>query len=249
MTSARSPPATLLTVPRPPAPPIPVVRTPEEQRRGKRLKRIGLLLLVVGALLFVVPGAVTSGPCAFMPCRPSTPDVGFTLTVDGRAAIETGRAASSDVQELVVLSGADPSWGESPVIWKVNRTGDIPADWSGEIVLGEVPVGFTETVPLAVPLTEGTAVAVSNGCYFSMTPVPAGPGAPGVVDTGYGELPIEEFRSTNYEFGECVPDDDPSWQRLRIVGLFGLATAALGLGCVIVAGYRYGPTSRRRGHA
>ena len=249
MTCARSPSATLLTVPIPPMPPVQVVRPPEEQRRAKRLKRIGALLLVVGVLLFVVPSAVVHGLCAFVPCSPLRPEVGFSLTEDGRTAVETGRAAAVDLQELVVMSGVDPSWGESPVIWKVERTGDVPADWSGEIVLGEVPVGFDEAVALTVPLTDGTAVGVSNGCYFSTAPVPAGPVPPGVVTLEYEQRPTDEFRATNTGFTPCAPEDDPSRPWIGASMLLGLALGAVGLACVIVAGYRYGPTTRRRGAA
>jgi hypothetical protein len=234
-----------VAVPTPVTPPLTVVPSAEQRRRERRLNRTGVLLIVVGALLFVVPAAVTSGLCAFAPCSPLLPEVGFTLSADGRTAIETGPEAAADLQEVVVMSGADPTWGEAPVIWRVERTGDVPADWSGDVVLGEAPAGFEETVALTVPLTEGTAVGVANGCYYSAAPVPAGPLAPGVVTTEFGQHPVDEFRAANGGFTQCGPEDDPARPYVMTAIVLGLVAGAAAIGCFAVASFRNGPAHGR----
>jgi hypothetical protein len=216
------------------------VRTPEERRRGKVLNRVGVLFVVVGALLAAVPAVMANGVCAFVPCDPSTPTVGFTLMPDGAPAVETGPAPAADIQEVVVLSGPDPSWHDSPVLWRVERAGDVPVGWSGEVVLGVVPEGFTETVPLTVPLSEATGVGVDNVCYGWVAPLPTGPLVSGVVTSELGRQPIEEFRAASYPFSPCRPDSD------RRPAIVGIALAVVGLVLVVVAGTRYGPVAPRR---
>ena len=240
MTSSPAPRATLLSVPIPSATPVPVVPTSARERRRKRLSRTGVLLLVAGSLLFVVPMAAAHGVCAFVPCSPLTSEIGFSATTDGRTIVETGPVTAADLQEVVVLSGADPSW-ESPVVWQVERAGDVPAGWSGEVVLGEVPEGFEETVPLTLPLTEGTAVGVSNDCYGTITSVLPGPFTPGVVTTEYDLRTVDQFHADDLGFTPCPPEHDPA----RLYAGVGLVGGAVGLVLVIVARLRYGPPPRR----
>jgi len=206
-------------------------------RHATRLFVAGAVLMVAGFLLVAVPGAARHGMCAFVPCDPMTPTIGFALTPDGRTAIETGPQVATDIQEVALSSGSDP-WDESEVIWRVERTGQVPADWSGQVVLGVVPEGFTETVPLTVPLAQAKAIGVGNVCYGSTADLPAGSLAVDAVTTGPEgpATPVDEFRASNYPFTPCVRDDDPVEQRWRRVGLVGLGLIAVGFVAFVVGG-------------
>lgn len=216
------------------------VRSPEEQRRWTVLNRSGVLLVVLGALLFALPLALEHGMYAFAPCDRFPPEIGYTVTLDGQLAVETGPMPATDIEEVVVLSGPDPSARGSRVIWSVERAGTVSAGWSGEVVLGIVPDGFRETVPLDVPLTEAVTVEVRDLCTVASAPLPDGALVPGVVRHDDCELPLDEFRAASDPFPPCTPDSGP-----HPVPFVGLALVALGLGLVVVAGLRYGPRPAR----
>ncbi len=198
---------------------------------------VGVVLMIAGLLMVAVVGAAQDGMCAFVPCDPMTPQIGFVATPDGKVAIETGPEVATDVQEVALSSGANP-WADSEVVWRVERTGQVPAGWSGQVVPGVVPEGFTETVPLTVPLTQARTVGVGNICYGSTADLPTGALAVDAVTTGpeWPAVPVDEFRASNYPFTPCVADDDPARQRWRPIGLAGVGVSAAGFVLLVVVG-------------
>jgi hypothetical protein len=189
---------------------------------------LGVVLLLVGSLTTLVSLDPGDGICRFVPCDPAVPSVGFAADPDGSIRVEVGTTAAREVDEIVVVSGADPSWRDSPVLWRIERPGGPSPGWSGSVTLGRVPDGFVETVPLTAPLTDATAVGVANACYGNLADLPAGPLPTDAVLTEYGEtVPLDDFRAGADELTPC-PGTSP-----RSPWPPGLVAAALGAGLVV----------------
>ncbi|MGY4645516.1 hypothetical protein [Cellulomonas sp. URHB0016] len=220
----------------PAAPPVTVAR---RRRPSHRWTVLGIVLLVVGSAATLVSLSPADGICRFVPCDPASPSVGFTAGTDGAVRIEFGPQAARRVDEILVVSGPDPDWTGSPVLWRAVRTGHVPDGWTGTVTLGRAPEGFVDTVPLTAPLTEATAVGVGNRCYGTLSAVPAGPLPTDAVVTQYEEVSsLDAFRAVAGDLSPC-PDTTPRrpWPP-------GLAAAALGAGTVLVVLVRRRATGR-----
>jgi len=198
------------------------------RRRWHGWSVLGVVLLVVGSLTTLISLVPGDGICRFVPCDPAVPGVAFAAEPDGAVRVEFGDDAADEVTEIFLVSGPDPSW-RSPTLWRAERTGVVPDGWSGTVVLGTTPEGFTETVPLTGDLTDATAFGIGNGCYGTIAEIPADPLPTDGVLTEWGEtLSLDAFRAEQSGLTPCTDTSSPSpWPP-------ALATAALGLAIVLV---------------
>jgi hypothetical protein len=193
------------------------------------------VLLVAGPIAAVAPPvSAAGGICAVVPCDPVTPTVGFLAAPDGGVLVETGPRTAARMKGLTLYSG--DLWDDSsPVLWRIERTGPVPKDWSGEVELGHVPAGFTETVPLTVSLRSASGVGVDNGVYQGTSVLPhAGLRADDVTyDDGDGSFDVsrvEAFRAADVSFSTPPPTRLPPLDpRGGVIALAGVALLVLRL--------------------
>jgi hypothetical protein len=179
---------------------------------------IGVAMFALGAVLFVVPTVADEGLCAFLPCDPLGGSTAFVDAGDGQVGIELGPLTAQDLQQLEVVSGVWPD-DDGPVLWRIERTGDVSGDWIGPVIIGQTPAGFTEIVDLEQPLPDRWSVSVSNECYGGTTGAPVAALRRDLVTWESGETEsIEEFRELDLGFSPCEPPPSSPNPTLALVG-------------------------------
>lgn len=171
-----------------------------------------------------------------MPCDPSGGSTGFVDAGKGRVGVELGPLTAQALQELEVVRGVWPESNDGAVLWRIERSGEVPADWVGPVIIGQVPAGFTETVGLEQRLPDRWSVSISNGCYGDMTGVPETELRPDRITRESGEtVAIEEFRTEDLGFSLCEP---PLPATARVLSLVGVVLGAVGLAVAIMSSMR-----------
>lgn len=197
---------------------------------------IGAAMFALGAVLFVVPSVADRGICAFVPCDPLGGSTAFVDAGDGQVGIELGPLTAQDLQELEVVSGVWPD-DDGPVLWRIQRTGDVPGDWVGPVIIGQTPAGFTETVELEQPLPDRWSVSVSNPCYGGTTGAPSTDLRRDLVTWESGETEsVQEFREWDLGFSPC---EEPPSSTNPTLALVGVGLGVVGAGVVIVSWARW----------
>jgi hypothetical protein len=205
-------------------------------RKGRAVLLVcGGVLVLVGIAMAFGPVVVDRGICAFAPCDPGTPTVGFR-SEEGATVAEIGPLSGSDVRSIEVRAPDGTDFAENgEVLWRIESVdGDGVPD--GSIVLGEDRDGFRTDVPLRQPIPAGAVVDVSNGCYIGSGFVPARLSEDRVASE-FGQESIRSFNENDIGFTEC---DEPMSGGVRLLMLIGVIAAGVGLG-LSLAGLLSGP--------
>lgn len=192
------------------------------------LARAAVGLLLIGGCLVFVPAVLSRGVCAFLPCDPGIANVGFVDAGAGAVGLEIGPVSAQAVETIEVRGVAASDASDGELLWRVQRSGDVPHDWDGSIVVGEVPAGFTETTSLRTPLPAAWTVSAYNECYGGFPQrLPTAPleRHRTTDETGYRES-VDTVRTASYGLSSCEPG--PGARELAAMRS-GVVLAAVGL--------------------
>lgn len=188
---------------------------------------LSVLAVVVGVLVAVMPRVAASGGiCAFVPCDPATPLLGWSRGPDGALVLELGPRSGAQTTRIELFGSHDLE-ADEPVLWSVARAAEAP--WDGALRLGAAPPGFTTDVELSGATPAVAQVRVDNGCYFSWIDVPAAAPAAGKVTIQDDvDLTSAEFASQDTGYTGCPPAQLPSVNR------WGFAVVAAGVVALVL---------------
>ncbi|MGC5166062.1 hypothetical protein [Luteimicrobium sp. DT211] len=206
-------------------------------RQGTAALVVGLVLAVVGLGVLVAPLATFDQLCRFAPCEPLVPTVGFRAADDGGIVVETGPRTAAEMTSVTVygrLPAHSPDDALPPVLWEVQRRGQVASGWDGAVELGRVPRGFVEKVaPATSWRSAAVSVGVENGCYEGWDVLPRGRLSTDrvVYFSGTEYDVLDQFRTEDSGFTPCDAD-----ARLlaRRPDLRGLAVGLAGVGLVVL---------------
>lgn len=189
------------------------------------------MALAVGAALTAVSLFADDGACGLFRACSSRPPVGFLDAGDGEVAILTGPQSGADLVQLELLGPSSGAATERPVAWRIERTGETSPAWDGSVLIGDVPAGFDETVPLTADEIGGLRVEVRSECGtgYAAT-VPSDGFDEGMVVTSDGGTDtITSFLDKDRGLPPCDPSPLASpGAQVGGLGLIVVGFAALG---------------------